>query len=123
MQTCLTGVIVTNWLEIGVLHGVFGSDSFGVVIPEHLAEQVECFITDELIVGLVDELGPGFARNALLGQQILIMRVKGQTVLVQVGVELLSSENFRDFDQLVVVVAALEEGFTLENHTGKHAAK
>ena len=51
------------------------------------------------------------------------MRVQGQSVLVQVRVQLLGSEHLGDFDELVVVVAALEEGLSFEYHASKHAAE
>ena len=37
--------------------------------------------------------------------------------------DFLGSYDFRYFDQLIVVVRALKEGFLLEHHSSKHASR
>jgi hypothetical protein len=51
------------------------------------------------------------------------VRVQGQSVLVKVRVQLLGSEHLGDLNELVVVIAALKEGLSFENHASKHAAE
>lgn len=119
----LSRMVVSNWLEVGVEHGILGSNSLSMVVPEHLAEEVECLVRHQLVVLGVDKFGPGLTGDRVTWQQFFVVRVQSQSVLVQVGEELLSAENFRDLDQLIVVVASLEEGFTLEDHSSEHAAE
>lgn len=82
----LTCVEVTNRLEVDVEHCVLGSDSLSVVVPKHLAKEIEGLIRDELVVLRVHELAPGLARDCMAWQQVLIVRVQSQSVLVQVGI-------------------------------------
>ena len=100
----LSRMVVSNWLEVGVKHGIFGSNSLSMVIPEHLAEQVERLVRHQLVVLRVDKFGPRLTRDRVTWQQFFVVRVEGQSVLVQVGEEFLSAENFRDLDQLIVVL-------------------
>ena len=116
-------MIVANRLEVGVLHGILGCHTFSMVIPEHLAQQVERLVRHKLIVLRVDEFAPWFVRDRVLWQNVLIVRVKRQSVLVQVLVEFLSAQDFCNLDELVIVVATLEEGLSLEDHAGEHAPK
>ena len=116
-------MVVTHRLEVGMQHGVLWRDSLSVVIPQHLAEQVESLIRHQLVVLRIDEFGPWLALDGVVRQQVLVVRVQTQAVLVQVGVQLLRSQHFCDFDKLVVVVASLEEWFSLEDHASKHAAE
>ena len=51
------------------------------------------------------------------------MRVESEAILVEILVELLSAEHFSNLDELVIIVASLEEGLPLEDHTGKHASE
>ena len=106
-----------------MLHGVLGCDPLSMIVAEHLAQKVESLLTYKARVLRVDELGPGFARERVLRQEVFVVRVKCQSVLVQVGVELLSAEDFGDLYELVVVIAALEEWLSLEDHSGEHAAE
>ena len=116
-------MILSNWLKVGVGHGVSGSDSLSMVISQHHAQKVKSLIRYELVVLLVDKLGPRLSWNGVGGEQILVVTVESESVLVQIGVELLSAENFGNLDKLVVVVTTLEERLTFENHASKHAAE
>lgn len=57
---------------------------------------------------------PGFLR--VLTQNVIVVRIKGHIVLLNIVVEFLSSEDLCNLDELVVVVLALEEGLLLEDH-------
>ena len=54
----LSRMVVSNWLEVGVEHGILGSNSLSMVVPEHLAEQVERLVRHQLVVLRVDKFGP-----------------------------------------------------------------
>lgn len=62
----------------------------------------------------VDEFVPGFL--GVLTKDVVIVRVEGHVVLVNVGIKLVCTKDLGDFHKLVVIVLALEEGFFLENH-------
>jgi hypothetical protein len=52
----------------------------------------------------------------MLAKDVVIVGVKGNVVLINVSIELISTENFSNFNKLIIIVLALEEGFLLENH-------
>jgi hypothetical protein len=58
----------------------------------------------------------------MLAENVVVMSIKGDVVLFDVGIKIFSSQNFCDFDKLVIVVFSLEERFLLENHASKHAS-
>lgn len=116
-------MVVANGLKVGVIHGVFGRNSFGMVVSKHLAQKVQSFIRNKLVVLGVNEFSPRLAWDRLAGQKIFVMRVQGQSVFVQVCVQLFGSKHFGDLYKLVIVVTALEERLALENHSRKHAAE
>ena len=51
------------------------------------------------------------------------MRVECQPVFIQVGVQILSAKDLGNLDELIVIVATLEEWFSLKDHARKHAAE
>ena len=55
--------------------------------------------------------------------QVIIMVVKSQAILVDIGEKVISSKNFCNLHQLIVVIASLEERLLFENHPCKHASK
>ena len=69
----------------------------------------------------IDKLVPWFA--GLCANKIVIVIVQGEAILVNISKEVVSSQNFCNLHKLIVVVAALEEWFLLEDHAGKHATK
>ena len=45
LHSCaLVGLIVSHRLEINMVHGVLGGDSFSMIVSQHLAEQVKSLI-------------------------------------------------------------------------------
>ena len=116
-------MVVTHGLKVDVIHGVLGCHSLSVVVPQHLAQQVKSLVTHQLVVLRVDELGPWLARDGVLGEDVFVVGVESESILVEVSVELLRAEDLGNLDELVVVITALEEGLTLEDHTCKHAAQ
>ena len=54
-------MVVSDHLEVRVLHGVLWGDALGVVVPKHLAEKVKSFVADEGLILSSDELGPWLA--------------------------------------------------------------
>ena len=75
-----------------------------------------------MILG-VDELAPALAGDGLGWEQVIVVGVQLQVVLVKIGEKLLSAQNLGNLHQLVVVVAALEEGLSFEDHASEHATK
>ena len=51
--------MILNWLEVGVVHSIPWSYSFGVVVLEHLREQIDRLVSDKLVVLRSNEFGPG----------------------------------------------------------------
>ena len=116
-------MVVSHSLKVNVVHGILGGHTLSVVVSQHLAQKVKSLVTHQLVVLRVNELGPGLARDRLLRQNVFVVGIERQSVLIEVGIELLSSKNLGNLHELVVVVTSLEEGLALEDHTCKHAAK
>lgn len=104
-----------------MLHSLLWRNTFGVVVPEHHAEKFKGLVADESCVLLINELVPWL--TWVLRKDLIVVSVKRQIVLIQIGKEIISSENFRDLHELIVVVSTLEERFLFENDTSKHATK
>ena len=112
---------VSYGLEVGVKHCIFWSDSLGVVVPEHLAQQVKSFIRYEVVVLGIDEFVPGLAW--LRSDKIVVMIVQSEPILVNIGKEVFGSQNLGDLHKLIIVVASLEEWLLLEDHSSEHASE
>ena len=123
LLSSLVTLVVTHSCEVNVVHSVLGRDALGMIVSEHLAEEVKSLVGNQLVVLRVNEFGPRLARDGVLGQKIFIVRVKGKSILVQVGVEFFGSEDLGNLDELIVVIATLEERLSLEDHAGEHAAE
>ena len=108
-------------LEEWMVHSILGCDPLSVVVSEHLAQKVKSFVGNKVLVLSVDEFVPGLAW--LGSNKIVVVVVEGQAVLVNIGEQFVGSKDLCNLDELVVVVAALEEGLLLEDHTGEHASK
>ena len=115
-------MIVAYCLKVAVLHGIFWCDSLSMIIPQHLAQQVEGLVRDKLVILLVNELGPRFAGNGLRGKDVFVVVVEREAVLVKISVKLFSAEYLCNLDKLVVVIRTLEERLALEDHASEHAA-
>lgn len=114
-------MVVADRLKVGMLHRVPRGDPLRVVVPQHPVEQVDRLIGHQLVILGRDELGPRLA--LVLTQDVVVVRVQLQLVLVDVGEQFLSAQDFGNFYELVIVVLTLEKGFLLEYHAGEHAAE
>lgn len=114
-------VVVLHWLEIRVLHRVARGHSLGVVVAEHLAQQIQGFLGNELVVLSGDELLPGLA--GLLADDVVVVAVQCHVVLLNVREQVVCAQNLRDLDKLIVVVLTLKEWLLLEDHSCEHASK
>lgn len=57
------------------------------------------------------------------GQDVIETRIQLNVILVQIGVELLRAQDFRNADQLIVVVVTVEERFFAEYHRSQHTSE
>ena len=114
-------MVILNRLEVRVVHSVPRSDSLCMVVLEHLRKQVDCLISDKLVVLRSNKFGPRL--TWMVTENIVVMRVQLHTILLHVGEQFVSAKDLCDLYKLIVVVLTLEEGFFLENHTGKHATQ
>jgi len=104
-----------------MLHGLFGSKSLSVVVAEHLAQQINGLFGDKRVILSINKLIPGLA--GVLSNDIIVVTVKSDIVLFDIGEQLFCAEDLGNLNQLVVVVFSLEKGFFLENHACKHATQ
>ena len=107
--------------EIWMLHCVFWSDSFGVIVSKHAVQQVQCLLRDKALVHMIYELVPWLL--LVNSEYVVVVAVEGHVVLLHIVEKVICAEDLGNLDQLVVVVLALEERLFLENHTRKHAAQ
>lgn len=104
-------------------HGILGRDSLSVVVSQHLAQQVKRLVRHQMIVLRIDKFAPRLSWDRIGWQQVFVVRIQRQSILVQVRVKFLRAQNLRNLNELVVVVTALEERFSLEYHASEHAAE
>ena len=112
---------VSNDLEVWVLHGVLWTNSFSVVISEHLSKQVKCLVTDERVILWVDEFLPRLA--GMSSQNVIIVLVQSQIILFKIGHQVVSTQNLCDLYKLVIIVGSLEEWLLLEDESSEHATQ
>jgi len=70
---------------------------------------------------MIQELIPRFL--LVLSENIIVVAIKGDTVLLNVCEQIISSQNLGNLYKLIVVILTLEEWLFLENHAGKHASQ
>ena len=102
-----------------MVHSVLWSDSLGVVVPQHVVQKVDGLLCHQRLVLVVYELVPRLFW--VLAQDIVVVGIQSDIVLFNVSEKVISSKDFRNFHQLVVIVFALEEWLLLEDHTSEHA--
>ena len=67
------------------------------------------------------KLVPGFF--GMGSQDVVVVGIERDVVLVNVGVELIGAEDFRNLHELIVIIFSLEEGLLLKDHARKHATQ
>ena len=104
--------------EVVVKHGLPRCDSFSLnmpytVINQTLVQKVECFLANQMLILVGDEVTPSFFRRS--DQPVLVLVVQIQTILLHITHQFVSAHDLDDLDQLVVVVIAMEEWLLLED--------
>lgn len=109
-----------------MLKGLFGYDSFSMVILKHSAQEIKCvFSTQSLVIGF-DEFRPWL--GSVLTYKFVIVIIKSHIILFQILEKSLSSEDLTNLYQLISVTITHEERLFFENlclwknyHRGKHS--
>ena len=96
-------------------------DTYRMVVPQQLVQEVDGLVADEPLVLRVDEAVPGLLLEA--AQDVVVLGVELYLVLVQVVEQVVSAEDLGDLDELVGVAVSVEEGLLAEDHGRKHGAK
>lgn len=104
-----------------MVHSVLWGDSLGVVVPQHVVQKIDGLLCHQRLVLVVHELVPRLFW--VLAQDIVVVGIQSDIVLFNVSEKVISSKDFRNFHQLVVIVFALEEWLLLEDHTSEHASQ
>lgn len=89
-----------------------------MVVLHHFGEDVEGVGSGQMAVRRVDE-GRKF-NGVVVAEDAIEGRFKLDVVLRQIPVKFFSAEDFGDLIELVVVIVALEEGLSLEDHSRHH---
>ena len=64
---------VLDWGKVGMFHGITGRNTLGMIISEHLTEEVDGLVRSKLSVCLIPELLPFLLRE--LTQSIIVVTV------------------------------------------------
>lgn len=84
-----------------------------MIVSKQSVKEVDCFGLGQVLVVLVDEITPGLAR--IPAQNSFVMRAQLKVVFVEIRKQIVRSENFGNFDELIVVVSSMEKRFLSEN--------
>lgn len=71
-----------------------------------------------VFLGIYKRMSLGYSlvfANSLPSKQFIILRIKTDMVLVDVCIQFIRSQNFGDFDQLIIIVMSMEKRFFAEN--------
>lgn len=111
-----------HFVKVFVFDSISSCDPLSVVDCEHLGEEIEAIFVDKVLVAGTHELVPVFLRKV---EQVLL-EIGGEghvAVGVDIGTDVVSPDHFRNSNQLIIVVATLEERFLSEHHSCEHAAR
>ena len=56
-------------------------------------------------------------------KELVVLRIKPNVIFVNVSVQLIGSEDFCDFDQLIIVIVSMEKRFLPEYLQGRGVGK
>ena len=100
-----------------------------MIVLQQFIQEIDCFIRDISLIFRSDESCPwfpgipryGMINNAVKlwlaqvpSKKFVILWIKTNVVLVNVGIQLVGSQNLGDFDKLIVVVVSVEKWFFTE---------
>ena len=91
-----------------------------MIIPQQFIQKINRIVTHEPLILLVDESGPRLPRKST--QNVIVLLIQFDVVPVQILEQLVRAEHLCDFDKLVRVAVAVEEGFFPEDHGCEHGA-
>src|SRR6266480_4816860 len=128
---------LSDWSEVRVGHGFFGSEAFlksksanaagekretyHMVVSQKLVQEVNGIIAHKTLVFGVDEAMPTLLRKA--AENVVILRVELDIISVQVVKEIFCAQHFCNLDELVRVAVAMEEGLFAEYHGCEHGTQ
>lgn len=112
---------LSHWIKVGVSHGFFTVDSLVLVVLKHLLQQVQSLGRNHMLVVFVYKRRKGHLLVVVILNSLLDFLGDFDAVALHVLVQFVFSEDLDDADQLVKVVAALEERVHLEYHAGHGA--
>ena len=84
-----------------------------MIIPQQLVQEINRLVRNVSLILRRDKPRPRFPRVS--SQQLIILRIQPDIVLVNVRVQFVRPQHFRNLHQLVIVVVSVEEGFFSEN--------
>jgi len=67
--------------------------------------------------------GKGVGGGCVLSEEIIVLGIEFDIVFLDVLEQFICSEDFGDFDELVVIIVAVEEGFFAEYHGCEHCSE
>jgi len=62
-------------------------------------------------------------RRVILSEKIVILSIQFDIIFLDILEQFICSKDFGDFDELIVVVMAVEEGLFAEDHGCEHCSK
>lgn len=95
--------------------------SYLVVISQQLIQEVDSLVAHKPLVLSSDEAVPRLPGEP--ADDVVVLGVELYLVLVQVIEEVIGAEDLCDFDKLIRVALAMEEGFLSEDHGREHGPK
>lgn len=120
LPTVLFLHLIPDRVEVGVRHRLLTGEPILMIETEKLVQEIQGFLAAEVLVFLRDELRPILPRVA--PENVIELGIQSQLVLVQVLLQTVGPEDFRDLDQLIIVVPSVEEGMHDEDHPREHAS-
>ena len=91
-----------------------------MIIPQQLVQEVDGFWTDESLILRIHKGMPVLPWKS--PQDVIVLRIELNVVAIEVFEQVICAQDFRDFNKLVRVAVAVEEGFFAEDHGCEHGA-
>ena len=107
-------------LSRGFAHGKLTKISYLVIVPQQLVQKIYGIVAYESLIFCIDETVPILLWKS--PKYVIVLGIKVDIILIQVLEQVVRAKHFRNFDQLIRIAIAMEEGFFSKNHGGEHSS-
>ncbi len=92
-----------------------------MIISKQFIQKIDSLAADKSLIFGINETMPTLLLEST--EDIVVLGIQLDLVLVQVVKQVFGTQDLRNFDKLIRVAVAMEEGLFSENHGSEHSTK